>query len=70
MAVLIVAAIAFKRTWPEGQRTPRSPEPRIVDRKAVDSTLLKATYIAAGKPGPGVLLLHQVHRMRKYWGHN
>ena len=32
--------------------------PRIVDLKTPDGTLLKATYFAAAKPGPGVLLLH------------
>ena len=47
-----------------GQNT---PEPRIVDLGASDGTRLKATYFAAGKPGPGVLLLHQVNRTRKSW---
>ena len=41
--------------------------PRVVDLKASDGTLLKATYFAATKPGPGVLLLHQVNRDRKSW---
>jgi hypothetical protein len=35
------------------------PAPRIVDLKAADGTPLKATYFAAAKSGPGVLLLHQ-----------
>ena len=42
--------------------------PRIVDLEAADGTPLKATYFAA-KPGPGVLLLHQVNRTRKSWDH-
>jgi len=41
--------------------------PRIVDLKTPDGTLLKATYFAAAKPGPGVLLLHQINRTRKSW---
>src|SRR4051794_39401592 len=40
---------------------------RIVDLKAADGTALKATYFAAAKPGPGVLLLHQINRDRKSW---
>ena len=44
-----------------------SEAPRVVDLKASDGRLLKATYFAAGKPGPGVLLLHQSNRTRKSW---
>lgn len=43
------------------------PAPRIVDLTAADGTKLKATYFSAGKPGPGVLLLHQCNRQRKVW---
>ena len=42
-------------------------EPRVVDLKAADGTPLKATYFAAAKPGPGLLLLHQINRDRKSW---
>jgi dienelactone hydrolase len=45
-----------------------SPAPRTVDLKSTDGTQLKATYFAAARPGPGVLLLHQVNRDRKSWG--
>jgi tetratricopeptide (TPR) repeat protein len=41
--------------------------PRVVDLKASDGTILKASYFAAAKPGPGVLLLHQSNRTRKAW---
>lgn len=44
-----------------------TPAPRVVDLKARDGMTLKATYFAAAKPGPGVLLLHQVNRDRKSW---
>jgi len=40
---------------------------RAVDLTAADGAKLKATYYAAGKPGPGVLLLHQCNRDRKVW---
>ena len=40
---------------------------RVVDLTAGDGTKLKATYFAAAKPGPGVLLLHQCNRQRKIW---
>jgi dienelactone hydrolase/Tfp pilus assembly protein PilF len=40
---------------------------RIVDLKTPDGTILKASYFAATKPGPGVVLLHQVNRDRKSW---
>ncbi len=40
---------------------------RTVDLTAPDGTLLKGTYFSAGKPGPGVLLLHQCNRERKVW---
>jgi dienelactone hydrolase len=41
---------------------------RIVDLTAADGTKLKASYFAAAKPGPGVLLLHQCNiRGRKLW---
>jgi dienelactone hydrolase len=40
---------------------------RVVDLKASDGTPLKATFFAAAKPGPGVLLIHQVNRDRKSW---
>src|SRR5436309_8483411 len=40
---------------------------RVVDLKSTDDTILKATYFAAAKPGPGVLLFHQSNRTRKSW---
>src|SRR5271167_681639 len=43
------------------------PAERIVDLTAADGTRLKASYFAAPKPGPGVLLLHQCNRQRKVW---
>jgi pimeloyl-ACP methyl ester carboxylesterase len=52
---------------PQAQASGRPPAPRVVDLRASDGTLLKASYFAAAKPGPGVLLLHQVNRERRVW---
>ena len=41
--------------------------PQVVSLHASDGTVLKGTYFAAGKPGPGVLLLHQCNQQRKLW---
>jgi pimeloyl-ACP methyl ester carboxylesterase len=41
--------------------------PQNVDVKSADGTILKGTYFAAAKPGPGALLLHQSNRDRKSW---
>lgn len=49
------------------QQSQKTPAPRVVDLKASDGTILKASYFAAAKPGPGVLLLHQSNRDRKSW---
>lgn len=43
------------------------PAPRVVDLSASDGTKLKATYFAAAKAGPGVLLMHQCNQQRKNW---
>jgi hypothetical protein len=40
---------------------------RVVEFKSGDGTILKGTYFAAAKPGPGVLLFHQSNRTRKSW---
>lgn len=42
-------------------------EKRDADLKAPDGTLLKATYFSAGKPGPGIVLLHMCNSQRKAW---
>lgn len=40
---------------------------RDVDLTAADGVKLKASYFAAAKAGPGVLLLHQCNQQRKNW---
>src|SRR2546423_12484763 len=51
-------------TLPQSQRLPAV---RVVDLKASDGTILKASYFAAANPGPAVLLYHQSNRTRKEW---
>jgi alpha-beta hydrolase superfamily lysophospholipase len=58
------AAVA---STPQAQPSQQQPAARAVDLKASDGTLLKASYFAAAKPGPGVLLFHQTNRTRKAW---
>ncbi|MFN2622242.1 MAG: hypothetical protein ABR611_05295 [Chthoniobacterales bacterium] len=40
---------------------------RNADIKSPDGTVLKGTYFAAAKPGPGLLLYHQGNRTRESW---
>jgi pimeloyl-ACP methyl ester carboxylesterase len=49
------------------QQAQPQPAARVVDLKAADGTILKASYFAAAKPGPGVLLFHQNNRSRTSW---
>ena len=72
--VFPICAVALIALWPgtsivtaRPQQTPTSLAPRVVDLKSSDGTPLKATYRAAAKCGPGVLLLHQSNRDRKSW---
>jgi tetratricopeptide (TPR) repeat protein len=51
----------------QAQQAQPPSAPRVVDLKATDGTILKASYFAAAKPGPGVLLLHQSNRTRDSW---
>src|SRR5258708_3962144 len=63
--VLASAAIAQNTYKSESQQQP--PAARIVDFKTADGVVLKGTYFAAAKPGPGVLLFHQSNRTRTSW---
>lgn len=51
----------------EAQQSPSPSTQLVVDLHASDGTLLKASYFAANKPGPGVLLYHQSNRTRQSW---
>lgn len=45
----------------------QSPSTKDVDITAPEGTRLRATFFAAAKPGPGVLLLHMCNTTRKSW---
>ena len=60
-ASLLIAVLGL------GAMAEQPPAVHVVDLKATDGTVLKASYFAAGRPGPGVLLLHQCNRQRKVW---
>ena len=62
MPLTVVAGILLVAATAAAQ-----PAPVHVNLKAPDGTALKATYYAAGKPGPGVMLLHQCNADRKSW---
>jgi DinB superfamily len=51
----------------QAQQAQQPSAPRVVDLRASDGIVLKASYFAAAKPGPGVLLLHQGNRTRQSW---
>src|SRR3984893_3677260 len=51
----------------QAQQSQQPSAPRVGDLKGADGTILKASYFAAAKPGPGVLLLHQSNRTRDSW---
>ena len=64
---LLPALIAVAAAHATSAQELQPPTPRVVELQSADGTLLKATYFAAGKPGPGVLLFHQSNRARHSW---
>ena len=55
--LLLAPALAFAE----------APSTVPVSLKSPDGTALKATYFSPGRPGPGILLLHQCNRDRTSW---
>jgi len=45
----------------------QTPSRKDVDIPAPDGTKLRATFFSAGKPGPGVILLHMCNTTRSSW---
>src|SRR5690242_3839814 len=62
--IFVFSAVLFRMT---AFGAPTKNVGSAVDVKSSDGTILKATYFAAAKPGPGVLLFHQSNRTRKSW---
>ena len=50
-----------------GVANSQSSSRKDVDIVAPDGTKLRATFFSAGRPGPGVLLLHMCNTSRKSW---
>src|ERR1700739_1715416 len=57
VSLLLCASFSFSQAAPH----------KDVDIFAPDGTKLRATFFAAAKPGPGVLLLHMCNTTRKSW---
>src|SRR3984885_1235433 len=66
-AIAVTALAISSSAAVTGTQPHPPPAVRVVDLKASDGTILKASYFGAAKPGPGVLLLHQGNRTRKSW---
>ena len=65
MTRLLASLLLFLLSFPVFAATP--PALRDVDITAPDGIKLKATYYAATKPGPAVLLLQMCNSKRKAW---
>src|SRR5450432_1479319 len=64
---LVLLAASVLLTAACSARGLKPPAARAADLAAADGAILKASYFSAGKPGPGLLLLHQINRQRKAW---
>ncbi len=60
---ILVALLLFSASLASSQTASR----KDIDIAAPDGTQLRATFFSAGKPGPGVLLLHMCNTTRKSW---
>ena len=73
LSILIFAGMTFAggsaaaASAPQAQSTSKTPSGRAVALKTGDGVTLEASYFAAAKPGPGVLLFHQSNRTRQSW---
>ena len=62
-----ISVLAFSLLCSVQMLQSQTPAPKDVDIAAPDGIKLRATYFAAAKPGPGVLLLHMCNTTRKSW---
>lgn len=65
LAHTLFAAVILAGCSSVAAAQPAAPSPLTL--KASDGIMLKATYFSAGKPGPGLVLLHQCNRERSTW---
>lgn len=66
-ALSLVTALMLGLAAAASAQQAAAPAPIDVQLVAPDGVKLKATYYAAGKPGPGVLLLHMCNSTRQAW---
>jgi len=68
-AMLLAALVAAAAAGSGGSAAARAgpPRARVVELRADDGLVLKASYFPAAGAGPGVLLLHQGNRDRRSW---
>src|SRR5438270_1858353 len=64
---LVLASVAIAQDSSKGGSQQQPPAPRVIDFKTRDGIVLKGTYSAAARPGPGVILYHQSNRTRTSW---
>jgi len=62
--VLILSFLLLQSAEPAGSQTTSGKD---IDITAPDGIKLRATFFAAAKPGPGVMLLHMCNTTRKSW---
>src|SRR5579864_122629 len=62
---LTTLPIILLLAWTCFAKEPQAP--KVTDLTSADGINLKVSFFAAGKPGPGVLLLHQCNRQRRIW---
>jgi pimeloyl-ACP methyl ester carboxylesterase len=65
-AALVCGTLRAAAAAPQTHQS-EPPSGRVVDLKASDGIVLKASYFAAAKPGPGAILYHQSNRTRTSW---
>jgi dienelactone hydrolase len=67
----VATSMVFGLLLGAGPGTAAAPAPSdgmtAVSLKAPDGVVLKASYFSPGRPGPGILLLHQCNRDRSSW---
>jgi len=67
LRAIFVFVFAFSLLCSSQSLQCQTPVPKDVDISASDGIKLRATYFAAAKPGPGVVLLHMCNTVRKSW---
>lgn len=53
--------------WATAHAQANPSPPQVVDIKAPDGVILKASFFSAGRPGPAILLLHACNKDRTSW---